>query len=812
MMPALKGGQFVVYYQPIVDYDSHCVIGAEALVRWNHTTKGTLLPSLFLPLFEHNGLITELDNFVWETVCAQIRKWIDVYGIDEVAPVSVNVSRIDAFREGLLERLTSLTKKYKIPPRLLRLEITESAYVDDAKRLIQITKDLSKAGFIIEMDDFGSGYSSLNALKDIDVDILKLDMHFLLGGEPERSGNILSSVVRMARWLNLPVIAEGVETKQQADYLSSIGCKLMQGFHFSKPLPSSGFETYMNASSVKTRIEESKGLSEEASRFWDASNQTALIFNSYVGGAIIVERDGDKLEMLRANEEFYNLIHIERREYQQFFLNVWMRVTAEAKADYVKMLDDALKGDPNASCEIQSYDTNGKMGEWTRNRARLLGKSGTSEIFYVLVENITAERKAKEELIRQSELMDRLYQGVPCGIVDYIVEGKKSTLMNFNDAAWKIFGYKDAASFKETWAKDAGKSMVYPDDMPFVQRKISEFIENGSEGSFETRVRKLDGGIVWVEMRTRSQADGKGRYILQNIYFDITERKNQELERYGTILFSLFDEVYLLDFAADEANVIRSAHKPQKVVFPVKNLSVSLKQWAEKEVDEEERPAFLAFFRDLAKSHAASGNSSMADLSVGVGPKKRIVQTSIFHVDESVCLLCCRDVTKERNEKEAEEQIAILKATLREEERYRIIVEQTGAAIIERNYQTGQFYHSGSYDNYALSEQDQSLILSNSGSLAMVYPDDIPLLNKFFKDSTSGMKNAEVVLRLKMKDGTFRYTRMRGTYITDAEGKPVRTIGTFTDVDEEMRAKESLRLANMRLSTIIANIPSGVGI
>lgn len=115
MMPALKGGQFVVYYQPIVDYDSHCVIGAEALVRWNHTTKGMLLSSLFLPLFEHNGLITELDNFVWETVCAQIRKWIDVYGIDEVAPVSVNVSRIDAFREGLLERLTSLTKKYKIP-------------------------------------------------------------------------------------------------------------------------------------------------------------------------------------------------------------------------------------------------------------------------------------------------------------------------------------------------------------------------------------------------------------------------------------------------------------------------------------------------------------------------------------------------------------------------------------------------------------------------------------------------------------------------------------------------------------------------
>lgn len=227
MLPALHNGQFVIYYQPQVNYSTGELIGAEALVRWNHPRKGLLPPAVFLPLFEHSGQITQLDNYVWENVCRQLKSWREKPG-GRIVPVSVNISRVDTYGEDLTARLTALTEKYEIPRELLRLKITESAYMGDAQRLCQTVRRLSAEGFTIEMDDFGSAYSSLNMLKDIAVDILKLDMKFLSDTENSaRSGNILSSVVRMARWLKLPVIAEGVETQQQADYLCSIGCLYM---------------------------------------------------------------------------------------------------------------------------------------------------------------------------------------------------------------------------------------------------------------------------------------------------------------------------------------------------------------------------------------------------------------------------------------------------------------------------------------------------------------------------------------------------------------------------------------------------------
>ena len=201
MENALAKNQFEIYYQPQYNYESKEIIGAEALVRWNHPQKGLLSPGIFLPLFERNGLIIKLDNYVWDKVCQQLQIWHAKYG-KKTIPVSVNISRMDTYGEDLCIRLKKLVRKYKLPYNLLRLEITESSYVGDEKRLCKIVERLKDIGFTVEMDDFGSAYSSLNTLKDIPVDILKLDMKFLSDTENSaRSGNILSSVVRMARWL-----------------------------------------------------------------------------------------------------------------------------------------------------------------------------------------------------------------------------------------------------------------------------------------------------------------------------------------------------------------------------------------------------------------------------------------------------------------------------------------------------------------------------------------------------------------------------------------------------------------------------------
>lgn len=241
MEQAIKENQFVVYFQPQVNYNNNAIIGAEALVRWKHPERGIVPPKDFIPLFEKNGFITRLDGFVWKRTCEYLKRWIDM-GLDPI-PVSVNVSRHNLYDPRLCQRFIDLINCYNIPRELLNLEITESAYMNDPKQLMEIVIELRKEGFIVEMDDFGAGYSSLNMLKDMPVDILKLDTVFISKSEDsERATSILSSIVSMAHKLGLMVIAEGVETKSQADDLLSIDCTLMQGYYFGRPMPSESFE------------------------------------------------------------------------------------------------------------------------------------------------------------------------------------------------------------------------------------------------------------------------------------------------------------------------------------------------------------------------------------------------------------------------------------------------------------------------------------------------------------------------------------------------------------------------------------------
>lgn len=249
MADALAQREFVIYIQPKYETASECIVGGEALVRWLHPIRGRISPAEFIPVFEHNGFIFQLDQFVWEETCRLLRKWLDEG--KEPFPISVNVSRVDLYNTNLVDVLYDLVQRYDIPARLLELEVTESAYMDNPQRLIEVTKRLQSMGFMILMDDFGSGYSSLNMLKDMPVDLLKLDLKFLDSDKDHagRGGNILNSVVRMAKWLKLPVIAEGVETQQQAEFLRSIGCDYVQGYYYSHPVPVEDYEQLLAAES-----------------------------------------------------------------------------------------------------------------------------------------------------------------------------------------------------------------------------------------------------------------------------------------------------------------------------------------------------------------------------------------------------------------------------------------------------------------------------------------------------------------------------------------------------------------------------------
>lgn len=239
--PALEQEKFVLYIQPKYDIQGNCIAGGEVLVRWRESDRGMISPGEFIPVFERNGFIMQLDYYVWEHACRLLRRWMDK-GYTPM-PISVNVSRVSVYNPNLVEQICSLVDRYGIPLELFQLELTESAYTTNPLLIRETMKKLQERGFTILMDDFGSGYSSLNVLKDIAVDVLKIDMKFMEEAEiPGRSENILASVVNMAQRLEMPVIAEGVEKKSQVDFLKGIGCEYVQGFYFAKPMPSDEYE------------------------------------------------------------------------------------------------------------------------------------------------------------------------------------------------------------------------------------------------------------------------------------------------------------------------------------------------------------------------------------------------------------------------------------------------------------------------------------------------------------------------------------------------------------------------------------------
>ncbi len=249
MEAALEEHQFQVYYQPKYDIFSEKLSGAEALVRWIHPQNGFMSPAEFIPVFERNGFITELDMFVWDKVCENIREWLDKF--DGYVPISVNVSRKDMYKKNLPQILTDIVHKHGLEPKHLHLEITESAYVENSDQMLGVVDQLKEAGFTIEMDDFGSGYSSLNMLAKMPIDILKLDMKFVQNYEEGTNArSILGFVIGLAKWMNLYVIAEGVETKEQLELLRGMDCNLAQGYYFSKPLPEREFEEILRKSGM----------------------------------------------------------------------------------------------------------------------------------------------------------------------------------------------------------------------------------------------------------------------------------------------------------------------------------------------------------------------------------------------------------------------------------------------------------------------------------------------------------------------------------------------------------------------------------
>lgn len=241
---ALLNNEFVIFLQPQIDVESGAVVSAEALIRWDKPGRGIVSPGEFIPIFEKNGMIAKLDYYVWEQACKQIYFWQEMGYMNR--SISVNISAKDFYLSDLYESITGLVEKYDINPASLKLEITETAFVLDVRKQMELVQRLQEYGFIIEIDDFGSGYSSLNSLKDIVVDVLKMDLKFFeKTDETDRAERIVSSVINLANDLGMPVIAEGVETAEDVEMLRKAGCQMVQGYYYAKPMSVADYEEFV---------------------------------------------------------------------------------------------------------------------------------------------------------------------------------------------------------------------------------------------------------------------------------------------------------------------------------------------------------------------------------------------------------------------------------------------------------------------------------------------------------------------------------------------------------------------------------------
>ncbi len=241
MKKALENGQFKPFYQPKTNMFESKIVGAEVLVRWEHPEKGLIPPFKFISLFEKNGFIVDVDLYMFQCVCMKIKKYIEE-GINPI-PISVNFSRIHLNNRSFIDKIKSYVIEYDVPPSFIEIEITESAFFDNLDMVFEVTNQLKEFGFSIAMDDFGSGYSSLNMLKEIPIDILKIDKEFFKETrDSKRRETVVESIVDMAHRLDIDIVAEGVETKEQVEFLKRINCQIAQGYFYSKPLPSDSFD------------------------------------------------------------------------------------------------------------------------------------------------------------------------------------------------------------------------------------------------------------------------------------------------------------------------------------------------------------------------------------------------------------------------------------------------------------------------------------------------------------------------------------------------------------------------------------------
>ena len=386
---ALQEEEIQFFLQPQCRASTGQIVGAEALSRWIKKDGTIISPAEFIPVLEKYGFIVDLDKYIWERVCKWLKSWINAG--NKAVPVSLNVSRVDIFNVDIDEYFIDLCKRYDLPHNLIKLEITESAYEDTTEMIDELVKNLRSNGFMVHMDDFGSGYSSLNMLSTLKLDAIKLDALFLRieGSEHDRGIHVLESVINMAKTMALPIIVEGVETKTQLEFLKELGVKYIQGFYFYRPMPVKEFEKLI----LKESNLDLQGFvvkSNEQFRireFLDKNIYSDSMLNNIIGSVAIYSYDGEHVDIVRYNQQFFEAVNVP--DFMDKLSNI-ENVMPEADRPVLhNVLEEAKENRlTGASAILRFYRIDGILSSF-RIHFYYIGKKEGTDRFYGSATNVT---------------------------------------------------------------------------------------------------------------------------------------------------------------------------------------------------------------------------------------------------------------------------------------------------------------------------------------------------------------------------------------------------------------------------------------
>lgn len=529
LKPALENNEFKLWFQPQYSTATGELAGTETLCRWVRPDGEIITPGIFIPIAEKNGFIRNLDEAIWKMSFQTMRKWLDK-GYSPV-PISVNISRISLTTDALIYVIARLKTEYNIPPELIHFEVTESAYMSEQTELVERIQKIRELGFQVAMDDFGSGYSSLNILKDIPIDILKLDMGFLRSSQNlEKGGCIINSIIKMAQALEFITIAEGVETESQANFLKSLGCDIIQGFLYAKPMPEAEYEKLIKSKEKHFLVKKPNVLGKiSANHFNDPDSIENLMFENYSGPSLFIQYDdnSNQFSVLKINEKFINLLEKQNLSVNKIHHQIETLMNSKIRKDLHDTLKQVLETSKEQTIVFPIRTEKSRKTIWLKNHVWHLTSIGSIHTLFVLTDDVTKERTSSEIISLTNKQMQLLLHLPHIGMTlihlsfdpSHIFDSVKTEVLHVNDSFCETSGY----SREEILSMEGRKFMeiMHPLDIPRFLAKGWQMIKNNFSEPFifTYKAKKRNGKYVKVKMISIGEKLSDGTYLYISNYF-----------------------------------------------------------------------------------------------------------------------------------------------------------------------------------------------------------------------------------------------------------------------------------------------------